>query len=216
MVKIVNTRSDRMTDKLKSLSTGKKVLLGVGAFLLLSTAIGAANPAPEEKEDTKTITTQSVKGESTEVKDETPKPKIETQMVEESTPIPFQSVSQDDPTLAKGKTSISVTGVNGTKVMVYKVIYTDGVQTSRELDSEYVSKQPVNEIKKIGTKVATAPQPLPQSNCSPNYSGCVPIASDVDCAGGSGNGPAYVSGPVSVIGADIYDLDRDGDGLACE
>jgi len=24
------------------------------------------------------------------------------------------------------------------------------------------------------------------------YSGCVPIASDVDCAGGSGNGPAYL------------------------
>ena len=54
------------------------------------------------------------------------------------------------------------------------------------------------------------------SGCDPNYSGCVPIASDVDCAGGSGNGPAYVQGPVSVIGADIYGLDRDGDGVACE
>lgn len=54
-------------------------------------------------------------------------------------------------------------------------------------------------------------------NCDPNYSGaCVPIASDVDCAGGSGNGPAYVSGPVHVIGNDIYDLDRDGDGVGCQ
>ncbi len=53
--------------------------------------------------------------------------------------------------------------------------------------------------------------------CDPNYSGaCVPIASDVDCAGGSGNGPAYVQGPVYVIGTDIYDLDRDGDGIGCE
>ena len=42
------------------------------------------------------------------------------------------------------------------------------------------------------------------------------FASDVDCAGGSGNGPAYVAGPVTVIGSDIYDLDRDGDGIACE
>ncbi len=51
----------------------------------------------------------------------------------------------------------------------------------------------------------------------PNYSGAfVPIASDVDCAGGSGNGPAYVKGPVTVIGIDIYGLDRDGDGFACE
>lgn len=54
------------------------------------------------------------------------------------------------------------------------------------------------------------------SGCDPNYSGCVPIASDVDCAGGSGNGPAYVQGPVSVIGVDIYGLDRDGDGIGCE
>lgn len=53
--------------------------------------------------------------------------------------------------------------------------------------------------------------------CHPSYSGkCVPIASDVDCAGGSGNGPAYVAGPVQVIGDDVYGLDRDGDGVACD
>lgn len=55
-----------------------------------------------------------------------------------------------------------------------------------------------------------------ESDCDSNYSGCVPVASDVDCASGSGNGPAYVSGPVRVIGSDIYDLDRDGDGWGCE
>ena len=53
--------------------------------------------------------------------------------------------------------------------------------------------------------------------CDPNYKGaCVPIASDVDFAGGSGNGPAYVQGPVYVVGRDVYDLDRDGDGVGCE
>ena len=57
----------------------------------------------------------------------------------------------------------------------------------------------------------------PPSGCDSNYSGaCVPVASDVDCEGGSGNGPAYVRGPVYVVGVDIYDLDRDGDGVACE
>ena len=56
-----------------------------------------------------------------------------------------------------------------------------------------------------------------QDGCDPNYDGaCVPIASDVDCAGGSGNGPEYVRGPVYVVGTDIYELDRDGDGIACE
>lgn len=62
--------------------------------------------------------------------------------------------------------------------------------------------------------------PIPQqqgSNCDSNYSGaCVPIASDVDCASGSGNGPAYVAGPVTVIGNDIYGLDNNHDGTGCE
>lgn len=66
----------------------------------------------------------------------------------------------------------------------------------------------------VETVEVTAPSIA--SNCDPNYSGCVPIASDVDCAGGSGNGPAYVRGPVYVKGYDKYRLDRDGDGVACE
>jgi resuscitation-promoting factor RpfB len=44
----------------------------------------------------------------------------------------------------------------------------------------------------------------------------VPFASDVDCAGGSGDGPAYVEGPVRVVGTDKYRLDADHDGIGCE
>lgn len=62
----------------------------------------------------------------------------------------------------------------------------------------------------LATQASAAP-------CDPNYTGaCVPIASDVDCAGGSGNGPAYVRGPIKVVGKDIYGLDRDKDGIGCE
>ncbi|BBY34588.1 hypothetical protein BST33_10280 [Mycolicibacter minnesotensis] len=58
---------------------------------------------------------------------------------------------------------------------------------------------------------------LHDPQCDSNYSGaCVPIARDVDCLGGSGNGPAYAQGPVTVVGTDIYDLDRNGDGVGCE
>ena len=68
-----------------------------------------------------------------------------------------------------------------------------------------------------GTPPTTPPTTRPPASpCDPNYSGCVPIASDVDCAGGSGNGPAYVEGPVTVIGTDIYKLDNDNDGIGCE
>ncbi len=59
------------------------------------------------------------------------------------------------------------------------------------------------------------------AECDPNYQKvCVPVAADVDCAGGKGNGPVYVTGPFSYEGNDVYGLDRekDGgkDGVACE
>ena len=62
---------------------------------------------------------------------------------------------------------------------------------------------------------AAIPAPADVGACHPNYTGCVPIDSDVDCAGGSGNGPSY-SGRVDVIGGDVYGLDGDGDGVGCE
>jgi hypothetical protein len=54
--------------------------------------------------------------------------------------------------------------------------------------------------------------------CDPNYKGrCLkPNVSDYDCAGGSGDGPYYVSGPFRVVGRDHYRLDADHDGIACE
>jgi hypothetical protein len=48
------------------------------------------------------------------------------------------------------------------------------------------------------------------------YDPCIHPGSDVDCEGGSGDGPRYVEGPVYVSGADPYGLDLDGDGVACE
>jgi hypothetical protein len=58
----------------------------------------------------------------------------------------------------------------------------------------------------------------PLQSCDPNYRGaCLkPGVSDYDCAGGSGDGPYYVRGPIEVVGDDHYGLDSDGDGVACE
>jgi hypothetical protein len=67
--------------------------------------------------------------------------------------------------------------------------------------------------KRLHPKREPAP---PQQNCDPNYSGCLkPNVSDYDCAGGEGDGP-YYTGEVQVLGDDHYELDRDGDGIACE
>ena len=57
-----------------------------------------------------------------------------------------------------------------------------------------------------------------KKKCDKNYKGrCLkPNVSDYDCAGGSGDGPYYVSGPFRVVGKDHYRLDADKGGIACE
>jgi hypothetical protein len=53
--------------------------------------------------------------------------------------------------------------------------------------------------------------------CDANYAGaCLdPDATDYDCEGGIGDGPGH-TGLVQVVGTDVYDLDRDGDGTGCD
>ena len=68
---------------------------------------------------------------------------------------------------------------------------------------------------------STAPPPpptAPEPNCDPSYPDvCLdPAVEDYDCAGGSGNGPGYVEGPIRVRPPDPFDLDGDGDGVGCE
>lgn len=71
---------------------------------------------------------------------------------------------------------------------------------------------------------STVPQPArpasatPAGGCHPSYRGaCVPVAEDVDCAGGPGNGPAYVAEKdFQVVGPDEYGLDGNSNGIACE
>jgi hypothetical protein len=109
-----------------------------------------------------------------------------------------------------------------------------GIQVELRLPAEpTATRRPVDEPLAVPTSVVThavprqptrrpapygVPEPEPASSgCDPNYSGCVPIASDVDCESGNGNGPAYVEGPVRIIGKDIYRLDGGGEpGIGCE
>jgi resuscitation-promoting factor RpfB len=135
-------------------------------------------------------------------------PVVEKRTVVAKVKLPFTTKRVRDSSLTEGRTKVRTRGATGVKTVTYEVTLTDGVQTGRRLVSSVVTTAPTAKVVAIGTR--------PVSRCDPNYSGCVPIASDVDCAGGSGNGPAYVSGVVRVIGSDIYDLDRDNDGLGCD
>ena len=140
-----------------------------------------------------------------------------TANVTETGSVPYQAVSVNDGTMPAGTSAVTTFGVPGSVDRVYRVTYRDGIESAREFVSETVTVVPTDEVTSVGTYVAPPPPPPVASGCDSNYAdACVPVSSDVDCAGGSGNGPAYVSGIVRVVGSDIYGLDRDGNGYGCD
>lgn len=149
-----------------------------------------------------------------------PTPKVTYVTEDTISAVPFGRVAVNDGSRDAGTSAVTTPGVDGQMTTTFKITLRDGVEVSREQIAQGVSLAPIDEVTSVGTYVPPAPiaaAPAPGGGCDSNYAGqCVPIASDVDCGGGSGNGPAYVWGPVTVVGSDIYDLDRDGDGIACD
>lgn len=70
-----------------------------------------------------------------------------------------------------------------------------------------VSSEPVNSAP-VDSVPVNNPQPE-QSDCNPNYDICLPNVHDLNC-------PDIAQKNFRVIGVDVYKLDRDGDGIACE
>jgi hypothetical protein len=125
------------------------------------------------------------------------------------------SIEGDDADVSNGRFSAPVAlkvGRNRIQIVGRRKGYVTGRQTLTV----------VRRQKPVPTPVATStpeptPEPRPEAPCDPNYAGaCLdPNSADYDCEGGSGDGPDY-TGTVRVIGGDPYDLDRDGDGIACD
>lgn len=202
------------------------VVAAAGAILLMTSSVNAAVFSNNSPSDTPaaSIPTESLEAspspEPSTTRTPTPTP-VKTVLEETVTEaIPFESTTIDDPNLPVGQTAVVTQGTDGQKTLTYRVTREGDREVSRELVSEAVTVEPIAQVTANGTYVAPPPPPAPAApsgNCDPNYAdACVPIASDVDCAGGSGNGPAYFDGIARVVGSDIYDLDRDGDGYACE
>jgi hypothetical protein len=191
------------------------LLLCCGTSAVISAITGKPKEVSQETNQSPGVTGDAVVGPTapSTVTTQPAAPKVESKTETQSQSIAFTEKTMNDPSLAKGVREVRTAGVNGVKTLTYEVTYTDAVETGRTLVNEAVTTQPVTQVTAVGTKVAAQP---PAPKCDPNYSGCVPIASDVDCLGGGGNGPAYVKGPVNVIGVDIYKLDADNDGIACE
>jgi hypothetical protein len=198
------------------LAVGLIGLLGVGCSVGGSVVAGRVGSVESQVPVAAPVTPTAVRSTVRSTPEATPKapvPVIVKKVVEETRQVPFQRVSVEDAALETGRTVVTTNGKPGVRRLTFELTITNGVQTHKRLVQQIVVTQPVTQVTAVGTKVAQEPA----GDCDPNYSGgCVPVASDVDCAGGSGNGPAYVEGPVTVVGTDVYGLDRDKDGVGCE
>lgn len=68
-------------------------------------------------------------------------------------PVPFETVYQDDPSLAAGMQKVITQGKDGQNQCVASVLYESGEEISRVVMSETVLQAPVNQVIAVGTAV---------------------------------------------------------------
>jgi|GEM_PF-2457986 len=74
--------------------------------------------------------------------------------------IGYQEITREDDSIMKGDSEIVQYGQEGEMEIKTKQVYKNGVLYSQEVVSETVTKEPVNEIKAIGTKVIRGPSSI--------------------------------------------------------
>ena len=192
------------------------VAAAIGVVLLVATGC-VANAAPPDTEPDPTPP-------PTEVPTEDPKPEPQPAPAPEGVEVPELSGM----TRAEAKQTLADLGLEAT---------TRSRSTDQYPAETVISQSPKagaevlpdSTISLVVAKTPPAPPPPPPSTapppptttpaqCDPSYPDvCLdPAVEDYDCAGGSGNGPEYVEGPIRVRPPDPFDLDREGDGWGCE
>ena len=74
---------------------------------------------------------------------------------------PFETVRQDDGSIAKGSEVVAVTGREGSKVVTFVAYEVDGVEIGRMVLAESVTVQPVSQVVRVGTFVGPDPASIP-------------------------------------------------------
>lgn len=71
--------------------------------------------------------------------------------------VPFEKKEEKSDELEEGKTKVTTEGVNGVKTQNFVEVYHNGTLVSSELQNEQVTKEPVTQVTKVGTKKASKP-----------------------------------------------------------
>ena len=117
---------------------------------------------PDGNKDSQPVTPQPDKPQPNQPE----KPEVQVRESEKVDILPFQTITKEDPTLAKGQTKVEVAGKNGQKVTKVREFYTiakDGRETI--VRSEILSTQEIKAIDQvvlIGTKEVQPDKPQPK------------------------------------------------------
>ncbi|HSN37539.1 MAG TPA: ubiquitin-like domain-containing protein [Arthrobacter sp.] len=84
-----------------------------------------------------------------------------SQTAESTETVAFETLTTEDPEMAKGQKKVTQAGVAGTLSKSFKLVLVDGREASRTLVSQAVSTQPVTEKVTVGTK--EKPKPAAQA-----------------------------------------------------
>ncbi len=82
--------------------------------------------------------------------------KVTADMVPVVEEIPFETISTPNSSMVRGRKKVITQGVAGSKEVMYKVTYYDGVEQSREAVGERVTAEPVNRVEEYGTQYYNA------------------------------------------------------------
>ena len=85
-------------------------------------------------------------------------PVVTTENVTETQVIYHGTITLSNPDLPKGTKRIKIAGVDGEKTVDYTITKTNGVETSRVVRDEQITKTPITQVVEIGTKESGSSQ----------------------------------------------------------
>ena len=115
---------------------------------------------PEQEKTTAEAPQASVEAVTPEVPTTVVEKKEETRIETTTEEIPFETMTQADSTLEKGKSRVLYAGQPGVRTIQTQVIVVNGVETRKVLSSE-VTKQPISQIIGVGAKEEAPVKPTP-------------------------------------------------------
>jgi len=157
-----------------------RAILVVVGLTLFGTVVGATHSNSTPTANTTTQTTQQTKA-----------PVVTHKSDVQTSPISFESTTQNDSTKASDTSTITTAGVNGVETKTYDVTLTDGVETSRSLTSDVTTLAPVTQVTTVGTYVApsctngTYVNSAGNTVCSPEASSSAPSGATAKCSDGT-------------------------------